>query len=65
MPEAPFAPVIEKAGSRPFINKSPKEIADAKEIYDVPAVFGTVSDEGCDPGAGHYLLFLFITITCN
>ncbi|XP_031779585.1 venom carboxylesterase-6-like [Nasonia vitripennis] len=53
MPEAPFTPVIEKADTRPFINKSPKEIANAKEVYDVPAVFGMVSDEGCDPGAGY------------
>ena len=58
LPEAPFAPSIEKAGPRPFINKSPEEIMRAKEVYDVPAVFGTVNDEGGEPAAGiHEILF--------
>ena len=59
---APFAPVIEKSTSSgtAFLTKSPKEIFEAKESYDVPAVYGAVSEEGCYPGAGFLLSFGFI-----
>ena len=51
---APFAPVIEKPSSSetPFLTKSPKEIFEAKESYDAPALYGAVSHEGCYPIAG-------------
>ncbi|KAJ8673056.1 hypothetical protein QAD02_004317 [Eretmocerus hayati] len=48
-PEAPWAPVLDKYSPRPFIALTPKEILDSKMLYDVPAVFGVVSDEGSDP----------------
>ncbi|XP_014203332.1 venom carboxylesterase-6-like [Copidosoma floridanum] len=53
MPEAPFAPVVETSGPRPFIDKSPEDVAEAGELYDVPIVFSIVSEEGCDPGSAY------------
>ncbi|XP_014221049.1 venom carboxylesterase-6 [Trichogramma pretiosum] len=51
-PEGPFAPVVERHGPRPFISKEPKKILESPgETYDVPAVYGAVSQEGCDPAA--------------
>jgi carboxylesterase type B len=58
MPNSPFGPVVEKSGASPFISKTPKEILEAKEVYDVPIIYGTNRNEGCDPVAG-FLLTLF------
>ncbi|CAB0033832.1 unnamed protein product [Trichogramma brassicae] len=54
MPEAPFAPVVEQTHNDfPFITRAPEELMRAKRINDVPIVFTTVSEEGCDPGAAY------------
>ncbi|XP_023316080.1 venom carboxylesterase-6-like [Trichogramma pretiosum] len=54
MPEAPFAPVVEPSNSDwSFITRAPEELMRAKRINDVPIVFTTVSEEGCDPGAAY------------
>lgn len=61
MPEAPFAPVIEKVGANPFIDREPEKIMLENVLNDVPIVFGIVSDEGCDPGAGfNFYNFFFL-----
>ncbi|KAJ8673055.1 hypothetical protein QAD02_004316 [Eretmocerus hayati] len=50
-PEAPWAPVVDKYSPRPFISLSPKEILQQGLSYNAPAVYGSVSQEGCDPFA--------------
>ncbi|KAJ8669797.1 hypothetical protein QAD02_001056 [Eretmocerus hayati] len=52
-PEAPWAPVVDKHSSNPFIPQSPQDIFKSGSIHDVPMVFGVVKDEGCDPFAGY------------
>ncbi|XP_014215342.1 venom carboxylesterase-6-like [Copidosoma floridanum] len=48
-PMAPFAPVVDGV----YVTKSPKEAFEARELYDVPAIYGFTSDEGCYPAAAY------------
>ncbi|KAL1140507.1 hypothetical protein AAG570_000437 [Ranatra chinensis] len=50
-PFSPFGPVVEKAGKRPFIDRSPIEIIKTGVISDVPLLMSFTLDEGLYPAA--------------
>ncbi|XP_017878197.1 venom carboxylesterase-6-like, partial [Ceratina calcarata] len=50
-PYIPFGPVVEVPGPNAFISRPPVDIINSHEVYDVPWMVGTVSEEGLFPVA--------------
>ncbi|XP_058800335.1 venom carboxylesterase-6-like isoform X3 [Phymastichus coffea] len=50
-PFTPFGPVVEKAGDKPFINRSPIDILKTGDVADKPWITSVVSEEGLYPVA--------------
>nr|WEM02081.1 venom carboxylesterase [Phaedon brassicae] len=53
MPFSPFAVVVEKNGTNPFLSKLPYELVKEGHMADIPLVFSVVKDEGLYP-SGYY-----------